>query len=68
MVNLKEFNFQHQTPAPVESHHPQLPHVGVSIASELASSHKEEEEKIMSGVVGMQGGRRLKTSRQVDAC
>jgi len=64
MANLKEFNFQHQTAVPFQSHPPQPPHVGVSGASELASSQKGEEEEIMSGVASMQGGRRLKTSKQ----
>ena len=60
MANLKEFNFRHQTAAPLESQHPSR----LRELSQLASSQKEEEEEIMSAAAGMQGGRWLKTSKQ----
>lgn len=65
MANLKEFNFRHQTAAPLESHHHSWLHMfGAPRASELASSQREEEEEIISEAAGMRGGRWLKTSKQ----
>ncbi|KAK5603640.1 hypothetical protein CRENBAI_003221 [Crenichthys baileyi] len=62
MANLKEFNFELQTAAPLAratTHGLRM--AGFCGASELAPSQREEEEEIVSG---MQGGRRLKTSEQ----
>ena len=69
MANLKEFNFRHQTAAPLESHRPLASTCpGLPRASELASCSQREEEEdgeiISGGLAGMQGGRWLKTSKQ----
>lgn len=45
MANLKEFNFRHQTAAPLESQRPSR----LRELSELASSQKEEEEENLCG-------------------
>lgn len=69
MANLKEFNFQHQTVAPLESHHPQPPRAGAS--APLAPTHGEEEGKITSGGGG-QSAKNFQAEQprdsQVDAC
>lgn len=56
MANLKEFNFRHQTVAPLESRPPRRRHMfGALRASELVSSQKEEEEEIICGAASMRG-------------
>lgn len=59
MANLKEFNFQHQTVAPLESHHQRPPRVGASAA---LAGRKRRKSRL--GVAGMRRGSQLKTFKQ----
>lgn len=66
MANLKEFNFRHQTAAPLESHRP-LSSTCLGLRELLNSPplRRREEEEIISGAAaGMRRGRWLKTSKQ----
>lgn len=76
MANLKEFNFWLQTAAPLwKAATHGLRMAGFCGASELASSHREEEEEIVSvsaGDAGRQAAKNLGAEQsrdlQGDAC